>query len=308
MTLGFSVIVPTHRRPNALVNCLEALARLDHPRDQREVIVVEDGGPTSAFEALRLRDFGDLQVRWLAQPQRGPAAARNFGARNASMPLLAFTDDDCRPRPDWLSVFAAHRSLSMGSVLGGHTENALTGNGCSSASQALVTYITRFGQMLESPFFASCNLSLSREMFESLGGFDETFPRAGGEDREFSDRCASRGIPMEYEPAAVIDHYHPLTIGRFWHQHFSYGCGAYQYHRVRAARQGSTPIRHVISTTLTVGLRFYLGLVSYPFRAGEPRPFRTSLLLLLAQLPNALGFFAEKIRLGADEPGGNHER
>ena len=308
MTLGFSVIVPTYRRPNALASCLEALTRLDHPRDRLEVIVVEDGGPTSAFEGLRSRDFGNLRVRWLAQPRRGPAAARNFGARDARMPFLAFTDDDCRPRPDWLSVFAAHRDLSTGSVLGGHTENALTGNVYSSASQALVTYITGFGQLLGSPFFASSNVCLSRKMFESLGGFDETFPRAGGEDREFSDRCATRDIPMEYEPAAVIDHFHPLTIGRFWHQHFSYGCGAYQYHRIRSARQGSTPIRHVISTTLTVGLRFYWGLVSYPFRAGDPRPLRTSLLLVLAQLPNALGFFAEKIRLSADEPARNRDR
>ena len=62
MTLGFSVIVPTYRRPNALANCLEALTRLDHPRNRLEVIVVEDGGPTSAFEALRSRDFGDLRV------------------------------------------------------------------------------------------------------------------------------------------------------------------------------------------------------------------------------------------------------
>lgn len=57
---------------------------------------------------------------WLSQSPKGPAAARNHGARVARAPILAFTDDDCIPAPDWLRAvvdgFAA--SATIGAVTG----------------------------------------------------------------------------------------------------------------------------------------------------------------------------------------------
>jgi len=257
------------------------------------VVVVEDGGPAAELEQLRARDFGALRVVWLAQPHAGPAAARNRGARHAAHQLLAFTDDDCRPRPGWVRTLAEAVGEAGGSVAGGHTVNALAANPYSSASQALVSYITAYGQGRGDPFFASNNIALARADFLRLGGFDETFRLAGGEDRDFSQRCAQEGLRFLHRPQAIVDHEHDLSMRSFWRQHFCYGHGAYRYHQLRTTRRGTSIWRDTLQVVRRVDLRFYLDLVRYPFLSGETTSrLRVTALLLLSQIPNALGFFA----------------
>jgi len=102
----FSIVVPTCDRPRQLAACLQSLARLDYPRDRFEVIVVDDG-TTTAAPALVVEMKAGPDVRLVRQPHAGPAAARNLGASHARGSLLAFTDDDCAPAPDWLWALAA---------------------------------------------------------------------------------------------------------------------------------------------------------------------------------------------------------
>lgn len=290
-----SVVIPTYRRPERIARCLEALGELEYPRDRLEVVVVEDGGPTEELAPLRGRDFGDLRVRFLGQPHSGPAVARNLGAREATGELIAFTDDDCCPRPDWITRLVEVHAGAARTVVGGHTVNALVSNAFSAASQSLVTYITRYGQRVGEPFFASNNILVPAELFREIGGFDETFPLAGGEDRELCDRLNHLGVPQLFAPAAVIDHFHQLSARAYWRQHFRYGRGAYQYHLARVTRRGTSLVREYGSMVRNMDITFYTGLVRWPFTDREPRPLRTSLLLLWSQVPNALGFFAEKL-------------
>src|SRR5436190_21831253 len=92
-----SVVVPTHERGPALRACLESLAALDYPPERYEVIVVDDGGSAPLDELLDPL-HGRLRVELLAQRRAGPAGARNAGVMRAGGEVLAFTDDDCRPR------------------------------------------------------------------------------------------------------------------------------------------------------------------------------------------------------------------
>ena len=290
-----SIVIPTYQRPERIARCLESLRALEHPRELLEVVVVEDGGPTDQLADLRARDFGELRVRFLGQPHSGPAIARNLGAREATGELLAFTDDDCCPRPDWISRLLEVRDGQARMVVGGHTINALGSNAFSAASQSLVTYITRYGQRVGAPFFASNNILIPRDLFLELGGFDETFPLAGGEDRELCDRLNHHGIPQLYAPEALIDHYHQLSGRAYWRQHFRYGRGAYQYHLARVSRRGTSLVEEYGRMVRDMDITFYTGLIRWPFQDDEPRPLRTSLLLLWSQVPNTLGFFAERL-------------
>ena len=295
MNGGLSVVIPTHRRPDKLAGCLEALAASDYPSGKLEVVVVEDGGPTPELDELRARSFDALDLVWLDQPHAGPAVARNLGARHATRDLIAFTDDDCRPRPDWARQLEEALRATPGAVVGGHTVNALNEDLWSSASQALVTYITARGQQAGGePFFASNNFALGRELFCDLSGFDETFPLAGGEDRDMCRRLVEAGCDLVWVPDAVVDHYHHLSARRFWRQHFRYGRAAYQYHRAQGLRVDPTdqnPSRGVWN----MRAKFYLDLVRSPFRYRDaPQRLRIAALLLFSQLPNALGFFAER--------------
>jgi glycosyltransferase involved in cell wall biosynthesis len=94
----FSIVVPTFRRHAALATGLQALARLDYPREMFEVIIVDDGGGVSADTLTSLCD--GIPVKFITQLNTGPAAARNGGAARAANPFLALTDDDCQPEPE----------------------------------------------------------------------------------------------------------------------------------------------------------------------------------------------------------------
>ena len=285
----FSIVIPTYNRPDRLVTCLQALAALDYPRDRLEVIVVDDGSPTPAVsQSLGARDA--IDVRLLRQPHAGPATARNTGAAQAGGDYLAFTDDDCKPDADWLRALAA-RFVSAGDhVIGGRTVNALPDNPYSSATQLLIDYLYEWHTANRAAaFFASNNLAAPAELFRARGGFHPGFPLAAGEDREFCRRWARSGGQMTYAPEAVVRHAHPLTLQSFWRQHFTYGRGAFHFHRLYAGspneQQDPTP------------LKFYLKPATFPLsRRGIRRRLSQSALLSLAQAATVAGYWHERLR------------
>ena len=104
-----SVVVPTYKRPELLNRCLAALCSQTMNPSEYEIVVVDDG-PTENTKhivlAWSLRS--GPRMRYLANEGRhGPAAARNKGWRAAHGELIAFTDDDCVPAPDWLAIGSA---------------------------------------------------------------------------------------------------------------------------------------------------------------------------------------------------------
>jgi glycosyltransferase involved in cell wall biosynthesis len=133
MGCRFSIIVPTHDRPERLLWCLEALAALSCPRERFEVIVVNDGGAMPA--ARRLAQLAErVQLTIVSQERAGPAHARNLGVEQARGEYLAFTDDDCAPTPEWLAALEEAFLEAPDALVGGRTVNVLDGNLCSEAS------------------------------------------------------------------------------------------------------------------------------------------------------------------------------
>ena len=93
----FSIIIPTYGRLERLAATLRAIERLESTPDSFEVIVVDDG----SFPPVVVPE-SSLRVHMIRQPRRGPASARNRGARDARAPILIFLDDDCAPDRGWL--------------------------------------------------------------------------------------------------------------------------------------------------------------------------------------------------------------
>ncbi len=284
----FSVVVPTYGRPRPLGACLEALTRLDYPRDRFEVIVSDDGGDDpldAAVDGVRAR----LDVTLLRGPHAGAGAARNAGAARAHGRLLAFTDDDCAPAADWLTKlekrFATAPTRSM---VGGRTLNALQSNPYATASQLVVDagYAYLNGDPEHARFFTASNLALPADDFRALGGFDVRL--VASEDRELCGRWESSGGRMVYAPEAVVQHAHELGWRSFWRQHFNYGRGALLLQRARV-RHGWTHFRP--------DPRYYASLLRRPFaQTSIPRALWLSALLLVAQSASAAGMLAESVR------------
>jgi len=135
-------------------------------------------------------------------------------------------------------------------------------------------------------FFPSCNVAFPTEPFRDIGGFDVSFRRCAGEDRELCDRWQYRGYRMIHAPEAVVYHSHRLTAKTFVLQQFHYGRAAYSYHVLRARRrQEQVKLEPLV---------FYVNILIYPFgQLPLTKAIRVCALIFAAQAVNALGFFWE---------------
>ena len=193
-----SVVVPTRNRAHLLPGLLEALVAQQTPGGH-EVVVVDDAS-TDATASL-LADLGGGEVPVLgvtAQARRGPAAARNVGWRRARGAAVAFTDDDCIPEPGWLAA-----------LLTG-LQNADLAQGVTLPDDAGAIEPRRFRRTTEvtheSGFYETCNIAYRRALLESLGGFNESFRHAYGEDVDLAWRAIEGGARTTFVPGARVRH------------------------------------------------------------------------------------------------------
>jgi glycosyltransferase involved in cell wall biosynthesis len=189
-----SVVVPTRDRAERVRVVLEALGQQTLPRDRFEVIVVDDGSAASLSSA-----GADRLLRH--DSPRGPAAARNTGWRAARGPLVAFTDDDCRPEPGWLEAgLRAHR-LSPGAIVQGRTRPEPADERSLDRPHSRSVRVDRLG-----PFFQTCNVFYPRELLERVRGFDERIPTPSSEDADLALRALATGSGAVFAEDALVNH------------------------------------------------------------------------------------------------------
>ncbi len=284
----FSIVIPTYARPQSLATALDRISKLDWPVDDYEVIVVDDGSP-AGNESVIWRLADRLDVRLLKQVRKGPAAARNAGARHARGEFLAFLDDDCLADPGWLKALSRAFADHPQALLGGETSNALADNPFSEAAQHISGYLNHHltAESGVPKFFTSNNIALSAAVFARVGGFNTQFQRPAGEDREFCRRLSECGYQLRVVEDAMVLHAHELTLGGFWRQNFNYGRGAALFHRLRGASQRVSWVPEPLS--------FYSKLIVSPL--GAKSGFGAWLqvaLLCLSQVAVTSGFAWEK--------------
>ncbi|MCX6621642.1 MAG: glycosyltransferase [Acidobacteria bacterium] len=282
----FSIVVPTYERPAALRSLLESLSAQRYPRHRFEVILVNDGAPTP-IEPLVEPFRGRLQITTLTVSHRGCSGARHAGVARARGLWLAFTDDDCRPAPDWLANLEQALSAEPGAAVGGPVSNGLPGNLFADATQTMLAYLDRALNRDDAVrYLPTDNLAFPAQAFAAAGGLDPTWPLAGGEDRELCARWLRAGHRILRRDACLVVHFHPLTLASYWRQNYCYGRGARLYRtRVSAAGELRPPLEQ---------LGFYLRLLLVPLRRHPlPRALRIIGLLALGQAANALGFFRQ---------------
>ena len=225
-----SVVVPSRHRPEALARCLAALAASDLDPDDFEVVVALDGEDVAAPDAPWVRVVRDRRG--------GPAAARNRGAAAARGAVLAFTDDDCVPEPDWARRMLERVEAAPDALVGGRFANGVPANRWAEATHLIldvvVAHAHRRGSALA--FAVTANLAVRADVFRAIGGFDERFDRNAAEDRDFCARCLEAGSQLVLAPEAVVRHHHDRSALGFLRLHATYGQGAVTYQRARRAR------------------------------------------------------------------------
>lgn len=220
--MSVSVIVPTYRRPGLLERCLAALAA-QRAAPPHELIVVDDASKDSTAAVLQSWAGRLPHLRFVSQPwNRGPAAARNRGVALSEGGIVAFTDDDCEPEPDWLrELDAALGSSSMRTAgVGGRVVAARPG--------VIGEYMTR-NRILEPPeslrYLVTANCAYWKDLVELAGGFDEAIRHPGGEDPGLSMAVHRLGFGLVFAPRAVVRHHFRESLWDFAKTFYRYGKG-----------------------------------------------------------------------------------
>ena len=201
-----SVVVATYRRPHLLARLVSAI-EAQTGVGPVELVIVDDASPDdTTAELRRLSAQSTVQMVPHRLPRNaGPATARNVGWRSARAPLIAFTDDDCEPQAGWLAALV--RGLADADVAQGRTR----------PNPGQARNVGPFSRTLEVPeengWYQTCNIGYRRDILERLGGFDEAFPDAAGEDTDLAWRALAGGASTVFVSEAVV--FHDIRPSRF---------------------------------------------------------------------------------------------
>jgi GT2 family glycosyltransferase len=199
-----SVVVPSHERPLRLRWLLNALEEQSLPRERWELVVVHDCAGEETEELLQehpLAASGTLRHLRLPAGTGLPSRQRNAGWRAARAPLIAFTDDDCRPDPDWLARMVDAAAENPGAVVQGRVRPDPFETDILAAPHARTIEVEPPG-----PFAQTCNVLYPRELLERVGGFEESFPLLAGEDTDLYLRAREAGAGYVGAPDALVYH------------------------------------------------------------------------------------------------------
>jgi glycosyltransferase involved in cell wall biosynthesis len=180
-----------------------------------ELLVVDDGS-TDDTESV-VREYvrkAPFPVRYLRQANKGPAAARNYGIREAQSNLVLFTDSDIIPQPDlvkqhleWHNREPQPNAAVLGYVTWSPEMNATPFMRWYGERAIFAYRMLRGKREADFRFFYTCNLSLKTEFLRACGQFDENFKSAAYEDLELGYRLSKKGLQLLYNPRAFAHHH-----------------------------------------------------------------------------------------------------
>jgi len=193
-----AVVIPTRNRGGEAAETVRAV--LQDPLDF-ELVVVDQSTDDRTFEALR-EVQADPRVRVIRSSEAGASNARNAGVAATSAPIIAFTDDDCRPAPGWascmLSIFDADpdAALVFGRV---HLPPKQNEDDYAPSFEPKVRVQQGSVPLPSDDLGIGANFGVRREVLASLGGFDPLLgPGApvfrGAEETDLLIRAIHRGL------------------------------------------------------------------------------------------------------------------
>jgi GT2 family glycosyltransferase len=227
---AISVVIPTRGRPDLIGRSVRAVLLNDHP--DFDVTVVDQSDEPATGEVVTEIARSDPRVRYVHTMPPGLSRAYNVGAGLTAGPVLAFTDDDCVARPDWLSsiarAFAAEpdAELMYGRV-------ALPSDLVASAGEVPVLPIARPERIDRRSGFRlygmGANFAMRRQLIARIGGFDEILggggPLRSSQDFDLQYRAYLAGATVLLRPEVSVDHYGLRTAAQWPATLRAYGVG-----------------------------------------------------------------------------------
>ena len=212
-----SVVVACYNGGKTLTTCLNSLTRLNY--SDYEVILVDDGSTDITPQIASV--YKD--VKYIRQPNMGLSVARNTGIAASTGEIVAFTDADCKPDPDWLYYLIGDLLREDFAGIGGH--NFLPQDDSSVAAAVLVSpggpaHVMLTDRIAE--HIPGCNMAFYKWALDEIGGFDPIFTKAG-DDVDVCWRIQQAGYKIGFSPSGFVWHYRRSTIGAYLKQQKGYG-------------------------------------------------------------------------------------
>jgi glycosyltransferase involved in cell wall biosynthesis len=224
MNLQVSVVIGTYNRAHLLEGTLQALASQEVPDSLKWEIVVVDNNSRDATARVvtAFSKTTATPVRYVFERRQGVSNARNRGIQEARGSIIAFTDDDVLPAPDWIAQVAAAVDRWNAHGVGGRIlprweatpPRWLTENRNLLARLAIMDF--EASRLLALPLEAEpqvwgANMAFRRELFERVGEFNSRLGVVGkklfrGEEPDLIHRALELGLKIVYDPALTVFH------------------------------------------------------------------------------------------------------
>ncbi len=211
-----SIIIPVKRINQYIRESIPHLLNLDY--DDYEILILPD--EKEELDNIRIIPTGNV----------GPAQKRDIGAKHAKGEILAFLDDDSYPRKDWLRNLVKHFSNEKIAAVGGPAVTPSNDNKRQKASGAVLSSFIGGGgvtyryipgkKVMEVDDFPTVNLSVRKDIFEKIGGFDTHY--WPGEDTKLCLDIINLKYKIIYDPSVVVYHHRRELFLPHLKQIFSY--------------------------------------------------------------------------------------
>ncbi len=221
--ISVSVIIPTYNRISKLFRLLKSLDQLN-PMPE-EIIIVDDNSNDGTIKLLgkwKAIKRGYHKKVISKAVNKGPADSRNLGIIKSRNRLVAFTDDDVVVHEKWVHFITSKLLLD---------DNRLAGVGGivkSVKNDILSNYFVEH-KILEAPihlnYLPTVNACFRKATLTDIGGFDDRFNFAGGEDTDLCLRLRRKGYYFLKAPKALVYHDFSSNFIDFCRLWIKYGKG-----------------------------------------------------------------------------------
>lgn len=243
MTL--SVIVPAYNTETTLARLLDSM--IEQTQKDFEVIIVDD---CSRDNTPKIAEFYNCKLIRLTE-NHGPAYCRNIGAKNANGNILVFTDSDCRASPNWIEKIQNRFSQNdtdaiMGKLIllpSTFLGEAISGLGFPAGGSIGFDKIWKVNNEGFTSSLSSCNCAIRQDIFNKIGGFDETFPFPGGEDSFLAYCLKKSNYKIKYCPDVIVYHEARNSIGDFIKWQFRRGISSFLFSKKVSDKAGFISLR-----------------------------------------------------------------
>jgi len=267
-----SIVVPFHNEEKHIEECIQTLLRLDYDRDRYEILMINNNSTDRSVEIVSA--YPD--VRLLDEKKPGDFAARNLGIAASRGRIIAFTDSDTAPDPDWLNqIVRVMDDLETALVVG-----SLRFSSDTVGMSLLCDYEAEKNRFIFSSddphiyYGYTCNMAVRRSVIDKLGPFPEVYRN--------SDAVYVRKVVDNYSCSAVcygeqvsVRRLEVASVWDYFKKAHVYGRDLNRYSLIASARPLRTAerltvfrrairqYRYPVFTSLYLMLLLAMGVISY---------------------------------------------